>query len=149
MSDFKPGTKVHVEFDAIVETPREYDYIKASSGGLHANSDYGYGFLKLRDVANSLYHYVWAGPMYDDDERNIVTAIVSPDWEKHGGPKVGDIWEANGREYFAYKSFGDITLYPVDDRYLSSAGHTYYISEHHDEFAALNPRLVRRRGEVI
>jgi hypothetical protein len=149
-TEFKPGMKVHVEFDAVVEEPNEYDYISAkdsnpySSGGLYANSDYGYGFLKVRDVNNALYHYVWAGPSYNDD---LVTVVHETDWEKHGGAQVGDIWEANGREYFTYKSFGAaVTLFPVDGQ---SGMLGYYSADQHDEFAALNPRLVRRRGEEI
>jgi hypothetical protein len=147
--EFKPGTMVHIEFDAIVEEPSQYDYISPNtggytSGGLYAKSDYGYGFLKVRDVNNALYHYVWAGPSYNDD---LVTIVHQTDWEKFGGAEVGDIWEANGNEYFTYKSYGDtVTLYPVDGR-TGVLG--YYTADQHSEFAALNPRLVRRRGEEI
>lgn len=149
--EFKPGTKVHVEFDAIVEEPNEYDYINGksastySSGGLYANSDYGYGFVKVRDAENHLYHYVWAGPTYDDA---LINVIHQTDWEKYGGAQVGDIWEANGHEYFTYSSIWGlgVTLYPVDGT-LSTV--SYYTVAQHDEFAALNPRLVRRRGEEI
>lgn len=148
-TEFKPGTKVHVEFDAIVEEPGEYDYIATknnnpySSGGLYANSDYGYGFLKVRDTENHLYHYVWAGPDYSAE---LVAVVHQTDWEKYGGAQVGDIWEANGVEYFTYHSFGTVTLYPVDG---TAFGGGYYTAEQHSDFAELNPRLVRRRGEQV
>jgi hypothetical protein len=103
---FKPGTKVHVEFDAIVDEPREFDFIKRGSGGLHEVSEYGggYGFLKVRDTKNGLYHYVWASSWDNDD---LITTLTTPDWEKYHGAEVGDIWESNDREYFAYNSFGE------------------------------------------
>lgn len=144
MMEFKAGTKVHVEFDAIVEKPNDYDYIKAGSGGDYFSSDYGYGFLKVRDTKGFLYHYVWADPYGENNQ--VVTVVELTDWEKHGGPQVGDIWEANEREYFAYLSFGHIlTLFPVEGSY---AGHSYS-SYQLDSFAAFNPRLVRRRGESV
>jgi hypothetical protein len=142
-TNFAPGTKVHVEFDAIVEEPTSWDFIKKGGGGLHATD--GYGFVKVRDTTNSLYHYVWPGSYFgdDDDGNALVTIVKGIDWENYDGAQVGDIWEANNREFFAYKSFGDITLFPVD------GGVGYFSSERLDEFAALNPRLVRRRGEDI
>lgn len=145
MTEFTPGTKVHVEFDAIVEKPNDYDYIKGTSSGLHANSDYESGFLKVRDTENCLYHYVWATPNYVDGSDHLISVIVPPDWEKHGGAQVGDIWEANGREYFAYASSWGfrLTLFPVDGTGIS------YFHDTLDEFAELNPRLVRRRGEAV
>lgn len=150
--EFEPGTKVHVEFDAIVEEPNEYDYIKAdsnpyhSSSGLYANSDHSYGFLKVRDTENLLYHYVWVRPDYACNGA-LVTIGHKTDWEKYGGAQVGDIWEVNGHEYFTYASLWGlgVMLFPVDG--VTAA--TYYTSDQHSEFAALNPRLVRRRGEEI
>ena len=146
MTEFKPGTKVRVEFEAVVEEPRVYDYIKADSGGLHCNSDWGGGFLKVRDTKGGVYHYVWTGPEYYGGQE-VVTAIVPTDWEKYDGVQVGDIWEANGREYFAYKTAWGLvpTLYPVD-----GSGAAYYdTNDKHGAFGKLNPRLLRRRGESI
>jgi hypothetical protein len=144
--EFTPGTKVHVEFDAIVEEPRPFDYIKPGNGVYERSKfgEYGYGFLKVRDTETNLYHYVWSSPFNDVD---LVTVVHQTDWEKYNGAQVGDIWEANGHEYFAYNSFGSLTLYPVEGATI--AGTTSFYASEVDEFAALNPRLVRRRGEEI
>lgn len=147
MSEYPVGTKIRVEFDAVVEAPASYDYIKAGNSGLHDSSDYGTGFLKVRDTKNWLYHYVWAGPDATYDHP-VIAVIVQPDWEKHDGVRVGDVWEANGEEYFAYMSYGDITLFPVNGVSLGSS-RSYYGPMQHDTFGALNPRLVRRRGESL
>lgn len=141
-SAFTPGTPVHVEFDAIIEEPHSYDHIKPDSGGLHNSGSYGYGFIKVRDTKNSVYHYVWVSPYLDDHD--LVTVIKTPDWETHGGAQVGDVWEVDDHEFFVYQSYGSLTLYPVD-----GSGLAYFPEHRFDEFGAKNPRLVRRRGEDI
>jgi hypothetical protein len=147
-TEFKPGTRVHVEFDAIVEEPNGYDYIKPGNGA-YSESRYGggYGFLKVRDTDSALYHYVWVGC---GDSAPLITVVHQSDWEKHGGAQVGDIWEANGHEYFVYSSFDTPTAYPVEGTYFAHEGNLQsYSGDSFAEFKALSPRLVRRRGVEI
>lgn len=145
-TEFKPGTRVHVEFDAIVEEPGEYDYIKPGYGA-YSESRYGdgYGFIKVRDTESEIYHYVWVGSRVGAP----LIIVHQSDWEKHGGAQVGDIWEANGHEYFVYLSFDTPTAYPVDGTYFTTDRTVASYSGDFAEFKALNPRLVRRRGVEI
>lgn len=137
MTDFiKPGTKVHVEFDGVVEEPESYDALDPDRHTLSLYTKVSpYGFLKVRDKKRHLYHYVWI-----DAGSPLVTVTEPTDWEKYGRPQIGDIWEAEGKEYAALSAFrpddGNVILHGVDNVII------YEVSE----FKALNPRLVRRRG---
>ncbi len=61
-----------------------------------------------------------------------VTIADPVDWPPH----VGDIWSANGLEWFARVSSGEVLMSPED------MGATWNI----DEFKTINPMLMRRRS---
>ena len=72
-----------------------------------------------------------------------VTIMDPPNWP----PRVGDIWEAEGREYFTrgHSLRDDIIIEPFD---MGNPGPKWqYADEFLDDFKALNPTLVRRRGQ--
>ena len=65
--------------------------------------------------------------------------LETNDWP----PQVGDIWEVNGDEYFVRKARRG-----YDGVYIASCNtSTDYLNEMIDQFKALNPSLVRRRGQ--
>jgi len=70
---------------------------------------------------------------------STITPLDPPDWP----PQAGDIWEADGGEFLARKSMAGrdaIVCIPVDDI------HNHYAMDT-EPFKALNPVLVRRRGQ--
>ena len=78
------------------------------------------------------------GTRFKDDgllnPKVTVTPLDPPDWP----PQVGDIWEADGEEWFAAWSMGNLVMVPAGE------GCSFIL----DEFKALQPVLVRRRGQL-
>jgi hypothetical protein len=126
MSGYFPGDKVHVEFDAIVTE-------KANSGAgrtfTHTLREVG------EDGKGGCIHYI-----YLHSRNATVTEPVTPQsWP----PKIGDIWEADGHEYFVYKGLTGATIFPVDG---VEDDLDYFTS--FDKFKKLKPKLVRRAMSV-
>lgn len=74
-----------------------------------------------------------------------ITRVKHPsDWERYGGARVGDIWEANGNEYFVRENF-------ISDRspVIEAFDVRKVIDPVVKDFGNLNPKLVRRRGVTI
>jgi hypothetical protein len=69
----------------------------------------------------------------------IVTLLDPPDWP----PRVGDIWEAQGQEYYVRRKFARMDGYAIES--FTSAER--WIGETLDEFRAISPKLLRRRGQ--
>ena len=116
MAVLKAGTKIHVEFDGVVVD--EHLYSESTQLVVDAQNYHHYLFL------NKLLNW------------QVFTVVEPTDWEKHGGPQVGDIWEADGKEFIV---FGTDLISQID----GYEGCVPFLS---DRFKALNPRLVRRRG---
>lgn len=66
-----------------------------------------------------------------------VTPLEPPSWP----PQVGDIWEADGREWFARINLDHKNKTVM----VSEIGRLHF---NLDTFKALNPALVRRRGQL-
>lgn len=123
MSKFKVGDKVHVEFDAVVTG--DLDFTK---GRLCA--------WPVRQISGEPYdhatHYVYLSAS------NATLIETDP---AYWPPQSGDIWEANGAEYFVIAGFlADLVVTAVDN-FDGFSG-----EDIESNFKALNPQLVRRRG---
>lgn len=123
-NELEPGTRVHVEFDGIVEDSN------------HVNST-----TRVRTCEGTGYdHYIYLG------DRDAYAVIEPTDWEKYGPPQVGDLW-ANGEvEYFVRRNWarpGQVVITSFDDDW------SYYYQSDLEHFKALNPRLIRRRGLAL
>jgi hypothetical protein len=109
------GTRVHVEFDGVVHK--------------------GYGDVHPLHVAvsdgGSLHHL----HLMSDN----VTVIPPADWP----PQIGDIWEADGHEYYVRQHCFDTERYAVEGFNQETGSY----SDDLDDFKALNPVLIRRRGQ--
>jgi len=123
MTEFKIGQRVKVELEGTIVGLESHD------GCIKIWSDQEYA------------HYVcvdrWSGGQIDTGAK--VTLTGPENWP----PQVGDIWEADGGEFVARKSLAGrdyIVCIPVDDI------HGHYAMET-APFKALNPVLVRRRGQ--
>ena len=126
MSEIKPGTRVHVEFDGQVESSV-------------------YGGVAVKTKTGQFGGYTALVPI------EAVTVIEPTDWEKYGGARVGDIWEAAGKEFFV-QDYGGCVPIAVSDTFYGAGGRSYSLDRNSatlDEFKELNPRLVRRRGVQI
>ena len=115
---FRPGQRVHVEFDAEVASKQPYTTLVH----LYSNS----GALLVVNAKD-------------------VTPLDPENWP----PQIGDIWEANGREYFARSHRGNdlwLVLDGFETREFYSDAPGYSTSHKTlDQFKALNPTLARRR----
>lgn len=121
MNEFKEGQRVKVEYEGTVAP---------CGGGMDA-------VIKSKDAPydDRLYLLDLAGIK--------VTLLDPPDWP----PRVGDIWEAEGREYYVCGSSvkGGVIIEPFN---VTNPGSKWqYADELLDDFKALNPTLVRRRGQ--
>jgi hypothetical protein len=107
MSELKEGQRVKVELEGVLSlVDKEGVYVRVPADRSYA-------------------HWIWL-------EHAKVTPLDPPDWP----PRVGDIWEAEGREWFARITSETSIFIPEDNNpsVLLAA------------FKALNPVLVRRRG---
>jgi hypothetical protein len=119
--EFKHGQRVHVEFDAVI------DHVH-----YHGRLDEP----QLVEVKREGNHYTNSVRLED------VTLAEPKDWP----PEAGDIWEADGMEYFVRESrrnSGNLSVSSV-----SAEGNDYFSYEIGTHFKALDPKLVRRRGQV-
>jgi hypothetical protein len=118
MTEYKKGQRVRVEYEGTIET-----VLKGSDGPQTALYVHVYGAHK--DKSNYVY-----------PKHAKVTLLDPPDWP----PQVGDIWEAEGREWFCAYSpkYGEDRMVPEN-----SGTRTLPLGS----FKALNPVLVRRRGQ--
>lgn len=146
------GSKVHVEFDGIVEEPTRYDVLTPGHGAFLADGGGAFGgFVKVRD-ASGVYHYVWVQGFSESD---TISVVELSDWEKYGAPRIGDIWEAEGHEFFARQHLYDadrIVVERADAIWWGAVEVPYYgysTGAPLDDFKALNPTLRRRRGLSI
>lgn len=90
------------------------------------------GVLELRTDDDMFYYINWR-----TEPSVTITPLGLADWP----PQVGDIWEAGGKEWFARK-----------DEYAPTGRELLMVAEigtwlEVDEVKALNPVLVRRRGQ--
>jgi hypothetical protein len=116
MAEFKKGLRVKVEIEGIVESTSSY-----------------HGCADIRDNRGYA-HFICV-----TSDAVTVTPTDPPDWP----PQVGDIWEAEGTEYYVRPSIserGEVVI-------IGFEGHKDYIQPRFDLFKALNPVLVRRRGQ--
>lgn len=116
---FVKGDVAHVEFDGTVVNP-DNDY------------DGFYNMVQIKD-SDGLTHFVYLNS----------NAIVrtGPAWWP---PQAGDIWEADGGEYYVRNrsiNGPSFVVCPFD----AGAESTSY-TDGLGEFKALNPTLIRRRG---
>ena len=108
MQEFKAGQRIKVEYTGI---------IPESGKGTDARLLFEGVYLQVR-------------PLED-----IKVTLADPkDWP----PQMGDIWEANGREYYVQSSLSRKVVVRPDD--------TMHAQPSLESFKALNPVLVRRRG---
>ena len=118
MTEYKVGQRVKVEFEGTIQE------LESKDSCLRVVTDRGYN------------HYVYVAERNGDqtDTGAKVTLADPKDWP----PRVGDIWEAEGEEWFAREG-NIIEIYLVSTRPNRS--------NDVDDFKALNPVLVRRRGQ--
>jgi hypothetical protein len=116
MTEFKKGQRVRVEFEGIVDW-FDGEVLQLSS-----------------DIPRESHRLVKV-----DTFNTKVTPAGPADWP----PQVGDIWEAEGEEYYACDdAFGDGIRVESFDYGKHSESY-----KNLDPFKALNPVLVRRRGQ--
>jgi hypothetical protein len=116
MQEFKEGQRVKVEFEGVILDTYSYD-----------------GCVKLLDDGakeDGWNHYV-----YLNSPAVKVTLADPKDWP----PQVGDIWEAEGREYFIQESMSRGMVIRPDD--------TMHTALSVEGLKRLSPVLVRRRGQ--
>lgn len=113
---YKKGQRVKVELEGEIRNPDSYN---------------GCAWIVAGDGEYS--HYVYL----DSSTAGVKVTLADPeDWP----PQVGDIWEADGKEWFVRKN-------------TDSRVRVVFVSEDNDmrveleNFKALNPVLVRRRGQ--
>lgn len=120
MAQFKEGQRVRVELEGeiVVVHPRAD----------HESSRDSYVIRPVR-------HLPAGGTFWTYAEH--LTLLDPPDWP----PQVGDIWEADGEEWFAGQSeplgFGELVLTAASTRHWLGLG----------SFKGRNPVLIRRRGQ--
>jgi hypothetical protein len=118
MSTFKKGQRVHVEFDGVIS-----QVIGETAWVLPGGNSPG---LRARGIQVS-----------------AITLADPADWP----PQVGDIWEADGREYYV-RGRAVCTGLIIEPFNTDDPGPKWqYTDELLDEYKALNPVLVRRRGQ--
>ena len=126
MTEYKRGQRVRVEVEGVIDWTL---------------SD---GRIRLRQPSGFADYVRVTAP----DAK--VTVLDPPDWP----PQVGDIWEADGMEYHAEEWHRDpydpvtLVLQPSShrpDTWAYSNDSCY--EKNLDDFKALNPVLVRRRGQ--
>jgi hypothetical protein len=135
---FRPGDKVRVEFEGVVEEPSWHDG-RDMFGVLRDNcaveNGEHFGFYHVRD-ANGIIHMVWR--RYTD-EGNVITRTAPRDWP----PEAGDVWETgDGKTWFARKNTirsGEVVL-------ISDSGSDSYYQSQTDDFKAMKPRLLHRKN---
>ena len=118
MSELKPGQRVKIEVEGV---------IPEMGGGCDAS------FVTSRHPEYGTFN---SGRLYVKNLSNLKVAVLDPaDWP----PQAGDIWAADGQEWFARKGAdADLMMIPEDRGFAPrEAG----------RFLALNPALVRRRGQ--
>lgn len=119
MSEYKVGQRVKVEYEG------EITSLKSFNSCMRIRTEKGYS------------HYVCV--LSDENSGVKITPSDPAGWP----PQMGDIWEADGREYFAVvrDDFGGpaIMAFYNSDIWWSSVNLA--------AFTALNPTLVRRRGQ--
>lgn len=136
MAKLANGTRVHVEFDGttvdepwvglVVKYPPVMD--DGSGGG---------GFVAVCDYAGVV-HLLWRTDCGNGPE---VFERAEPEFWP---PQAGDIWEANGTEYFVRVNRcvrHELVIEAVE----STAGLWSFWHYDLDKFRALNPVLIRRR----
>lgn len=117
---FKIGDRVHVEFDGTVD------------------ESIIYGWTVIQDESG-LSHQLWTTGI------DRLARLSDPEnWP----PRIGDVWEAKGTEYFARSHSIHATrpvMHPVagGDCYYDAT--TVYRTRTMDAFKALGPKLLRRR----
>jgi hypothetical protein len=121
MSEFKEGQRVRVEFEGVIKDTYSHNACaKIVDSGAE---EVGW------------YHYVYL------NSPGVKVTLADPEsWP----PRVGDIWEAGGREWYTRQNMacGDEIIVGTFDR----PSQDYYQRDLGD-FKALNPVLVRRRGQ--
>jgi hypothetical protein len=120
MGRFKKGERVRVVIEGSVKTYNE-------AGGVEA--------LYVTTGNGIDTHYVHLGIAGSPMGTVSVESLDPANWP----PQVGDIWEAEGREWFAQSSLSRGVVLRGED--------TGYAALELDRFKGLNPVLVRRRGQ--
>lgn len=131
MTSFNVGDKVHVEFDAVV----------TENGTSGRDRMFTQTLKEVTDKPGYVgtVHYVYL----HEDNATVVEAEPAS-WP----PQIGDVWEANGDEYFVYNAiFGGATVFPfAGTSPLEFYSNDSYSDNSLDDFKALKPKLVRRRS---
>lgn len=122
--EFVKGQRVHVEFDGVVCEP-DGGTDPENWIGVRNNDGMGLGYI----------HHFWRS-----SEDGEITPLVPVSWP----PRVGDIWEADGNEYFV-RPHSSLRRDDTVVESLSRSPQRFYYTSGLDDFKALNPRLIRRR----
>jgi hypothetical protein len=105
----------------------------------HVQAEYADGHTE--DVAvESISAGFAVGSVTPGYKRVVVDVVEKTDWEKYGGARVGDIWEAEGREYIVRENTIGPYIATIDLPWSAP------FDDGFSEFEKLNPKLVRRRG---
>lgn len=111
MSEYKYGQRVRIEWEGVVERQSSETILVVQASEGHS--------------------------LFIDPTKDIkITLLDPPGWP----PQVGDIWEADGMEWFGRESIipgKGVVMIPADGLEVLEAGH----------FRPRNPVLVRRRGQ--
>lgn len=149
MAKLKDGTRVHVEFDGIVNARRIASMLKDG----YPADERGTGFIGVVDNYG-IAHMIWNDSFMRYVE--VVTVTAKPDPESWP-PRIGDIWAVGGQEYVTRPNGANAGLVVVETIEaepgdgLNSLEYSYFQGEGYspyhdlDAFKMLNPVLMRRR----
>jgi hypothetical protein len=120
LSEIKPKTRVKVTIEGTVQSVTDDE--------IYLKSDDGY----VSEITYS---------------GSTVFTVAEPEgW----GPEPGDIWEADGKEYYVSEnSSGTLYIAPFDGKsyYYYYCNNPKNYPRSFDAFLKLNPKLVRRRSK--
>jgi hypothetical protein len=121
MTEYKAGRRVKVEFEGTVTAAGD-DYLRVRQEGRP---------FSATGVTIAVEHAT-------------ITLADPPDWP----PQVGDIWEAEGQEYYVRQSVrkgGRVAVEPFAS--IAAGGLRFWNTDLLGEFKAHSPKLLRRRGQ--
>lgn len=118
---YKPGQRVHVEYDGVID------------------NDPAGGRVVVRDSIGDRHFYI-------PDDVVTITPAEPANWP----PQVGDVWEADGQDWYVRRYYGTSGTYVIES--FDGRNHGNYFTDSPyggsvDEFKERNPVLTRRRGE--
>jgi hypothetical protein len=121
----KTGDRVHIEFDGTLKS----DCIIVNDPRPGGEGDVA--VYQVNDDNENCIHYIYL-------DAGIYRKADPKDWP----PETGDVWEAEGHEYFARPN----TVCRGEFSLIGDHGDGFYGKAEVEKFKALSPRLVRRRA---